>query len=64
VATIFLPLTVLTGFFGMNFNWLISHIGPAWAFWGLGIGLSRQSALRALLRIALPDLGSAPCAGN
>ena len=38
VATIFLPLTVLTGFFGMNFNWLISHIGPAWAFWGLGIG--------------------------
>jgi len=38
VATIFLPLTVLTGFFGMNFNWLISHIGPTWAFWGLGIG--------------------------
>jgi len=38
VATIFLPLTLLTGFFGMNFNWLISHIGPAWAFWGLGIG--------------------------
>ena len=38
VATIFLPLTVLTGFFGMNFNWLISHVGPAWAFWGLGVG--------------------------
>ncbi len=38
VATIFLPLTLLSGFFGMNFNWLISHIGPAWAFWGLGIG--------------------------
>lgn len=38
VATIFLPLTLLTGFFGTNFNWLINHIGPAWAFWGLGIG--------------------------
>ncbi|HEX6524992.1 MAG TPA: magnesium transporter CorA family protein [Streptosporangiaceae bacterium] len=38
VATIFLPLTVLTGFFGMNFNWLISHLVPTWAFWGLGIG--------------------------
>jgi hypothetical protein len=22
----------------MNFNWLISHIGSAWAFWGLGVG--------------------------
>ena len=38
VATIFLPLSLLTGFFGMNFNWLISQMGPAWAFWGLGVG--------------------------
>jgi magnesium transporter len=38
VATIFLPLTVLAGLFGMNFNWLISHIGSAWAFWGPGVG--------------------------
>jgi magnesium transporter len=38
VATIFLPLTALTGLFGMNFNWLLNHIGSAWAFWGLGIG--------------------------
>src|SRR5437764_4604442 len=27
VATIFLPLTVITSFFGMNFNWLVQHIG-------------------------------------
>jgi magnesium transporter len=38
VATIFLPLTVITGFFGMNFSWLISHIGEAGTFWGLGVG--------------------------
>ena len=38
VATIFLPLTVLAGLFGMNFNWMISHIGSTWAFWGIGVG--------------------------
>jgi magnesium transporter len=38
VATIFLPLTVITGFFGMNFNWLVNHIGSEWTFFGLGMG--------------------------
>jgi magnesium transporter len=38
VATIFLPLTAVTSFFGQNFNWMINHIGSTWAFWGLGIG--------------------------
>jgi magnesium transporter len=38
VATIFLPLTVITSFFGQNFSWLISHIGSTWAFWGFGVG--------------------------
>lgn len=37
VATIFLPLTVTTGFFGMNFAWLTDHIQGLPAFLLLGI---------------------------
>jgi magnesium transporter len=36
-AVIFLPLTVSTGFFGMNFGWLTAHIGSATAFVLLGV---------------------------
>jgi Mg2+ and Co2+ transporter CorA len=37
VATIFLPLTVITAFFGMNFGWLVDRIGTATAFVLLGL---------------------------
>jgi magnesium transporter len=38
VATIFLPISALTGFFGQNFGWLIGHITPLWTFLVFGIG--------------------------
>jgi magnesium transporter len=37
VATIFLPLTFATGFFGMNFGWLVRHIDSAESFFVLGV---------------------------
>jgi hypothetical protein len=37
VATIFLPLTLSTSFFGMNFGWMTARIGTAGAFFGLGV---------------------------
>jgi magnesium transporter len=36
LATIFLPLTFITGFFGMNFGWMTDHIHTPIAFWLLG----------------------------
>jgi magnesium transporter len=38
VATIFLPLAFLTGFFGMNFGWMVNHIDSFEAFILAGVG--------------------------
>ncbi len=47
VASLFLPLTFLTGFFGMNFGWLVSRIGTGYAFI-IGLSIMAISILTQL----------------
>jgi magnesium transporter len=38
IATVFLPLSFITGFFGQNFGFMINHlITSEWTFWIVGV---------------------------
>ena len=51
VSLVFLPVTALSGFFGMNFNWMIDHIAGAKAFVILGLLLPALSVVISIIWI-------------
>lgn len=64
VSLLFLPITAVTGFFGMNFNWMIDALNSESAFFTLGVILPSAMVLltvlwlmsRGLLKVKTPPV--------
>jgi magnesium transporter len=66
LATIFLPLTFITGFFGQNFKWLVDHIDsfPAFLVYGIGGLAVPMALLLSWMRLRMPRVDTALAAGD
>jgi len=53
IATIFLPLSFITGFFGQNFAWMVGEVSSWQAFALLGLGLELATVIGLLILFRL-----------